>query len=82
MESINKIGVLYGGSSSEREISLQSGLGVHKAILELGFDSKLIDFSKIEDLGTLKNYDFVFIALHGFEGEGGKLQQNLSLIHI
>ena len=82
MGSINKIGVLYGGSSSEREISLQSGLGVHKAILELGLDSKLIDYRYIEDLGTLKNYDFVFIALHGFEGEGGKLQQNLDDLNI
>ena len=82
MGSINKIGVLYGGSSSEREISLQSGLGVHKAILELGLDSKLIDYRNIEDLGTLKNYDFVFIALHGFEGEGGKLQQNLDDLNI
>ena len=82
MGSINKIAVLYGGSSSEREISLQSGHGVHKAILELGFDSKLIDYRNIEHLGTLKNYDFVFIALHGFEGEGGKLQQNLDNLNI
>ena len=53
MESINKIAVLYGGSSSEREISLQSGECVHRAILELGFESDLIDFSSIENLQDL-----------------------------
>tara|TARA_B100001079_G_scaffold48377_1_gene39530 strand:+ start:822 stop:1748 length:927 start_codon:yes stop_codon:yes gene_type:complete len=82
MGSINKIAVLYGGSSSEREISLQSGLGVHKAILELGFESELIDYRNIRDLRELKNFDFVFNALHGFEGEGGKLQQNLDDLKI
>ena len=44
MEEINKIAVLFGGSSSEREISLQSGRGVHKAISDLGYQSDLIDF--------------------------------------
>ena len=82
MESINKIAVLYGGSSSEREISLQSGEGVHRAILELGFESDLIDFSSIENLQDLKKFDFIFIALHGFEGEGGKLQEDLDHFNI
>ena len=45
MQKINKIGVLYGGSSSEREISIQSGEGVHKAILDLGYNSDLIEFN-------------------------------------
>ena len=83
MESIiNKIAVLYGGSSSEREISLQSGEGVYRALLELGFESDLIDFSSIENIQDLKNFDFIFIALHGFEGEGGKLQQDLDHLNI
>ena len=83
MESIiNKIAVLYGGSSSEREISLQSGEGVHRALLELGFESDLIDFSSIENLQDLKKFDFIFIALHGFEGEGGKLQEDLDHFNI
>ena len=84
MEEIRKIGVLYGGSSSEREISLLSGEGVHNAICELGYESHLIDFKELNDLKELKDYDFIFIALHGFEGEGGKLQKDLdlSLIHI
>ncbi len=82
MGRINKIAVLYGGSSSEREISLQSGIGIHKAIIELGFDSDLIDYNHLKYLQELKNYDFVFNALHGFEGEGGKLQQDLDNLKI
>ena len=38
----------------EREISLESGNGVHKSILELGFKSTLIDFKDIQNLEELK----------------------------
>ena len=82
MREINNIAVLYGGSSSEREISLKSGNGVHKAILELGYESSLIDFRDLESLEKLINFDYIFIALHGFEGEGGKLQENLDNLNI
>tara|TARA_B100001250_G_C19798188_1_gene789755 strand:+ start:454 stop:1377 length:924 start_codon:yes stop_codon:yes gene_type:complete len=82
MEEINKIAVLYGGSSSEREISLQSGQGVHKAICDLGYQSDLIEFKNLRNLNELKIYDFIFIALHGFEGEGGKLQKDLDSLNI
>ena len=47
MVEINKIAVLCGGSSSEREISLQSGEGVHNAICDLGYESDLIDFKNL-----------------------------------
>ena len=50
MGSINKIAVLYGGSSSEREVSIQSGMGVHNAICDLGYESDLIDFKTDEDV--------------------------------
>ena len=82
MREINNIAVLYGGSSSEREISLKSGNGVHKAILELGYKSSLIDFRDLESLEKLIKFDYIFIALHGFEGEGGKLQENLDNLNI
>ena len=82
MEKINKIAVLYGGSSSEREISIQSGEGVYKAIIELGFVADLIDINDLEDLSELTVFDFIFIALHGFEGEGGKLQKDLDDLNI
>ena len=82
MEKINKIAVLCGGSSSEREISIQSGKGVYNAICDLGYESDLIDFKDLSDLHKLKIYDFIFIALHGFEGESGKLQKDLDDLNI
>ena len=48
MDKIKKIAVLYGGLSSEREISLKSGMGVHKAICDLGYESDLIDFKNLK----------------------------------
>ena len=82
MGDINKIAVLHGGCSSEREVSLQSGMGVHNAICDLGYESDLIDFKDLKNLYELKIYDFIFIALHGFEGESGKLQKDLNDLNI
>ena len=53
MESINKIAVLYGGSSGEREVSIESGKRVHDAIIELGYESKKFDINDIDDLHAL-----------------------------
>tara|TARA_B100001250_G_scaffold204822_1_gene175816 strand:- start:950 stop:1870 length:921 start_codon:yes stop_codon:yes gene_type:complete len=82
MEDIKKIAVICGGSSSEREISLQSGNGIENALIKLGYKTSLIDFQDINDLSILKNYHLVFIALHGFEGEGGNLQEGLDSLGI
>ena len=82
MEKINKIAVLYGGSSSEREISIQSGEGVYKSIIELGYIADLIDINDLEQISELRVYDFIFIALHGFEGEDGSLQKSLDDLNI
>ena len=82
MEKINKIAVLCGGSSSEREISIQSGEGVYKSIIELGYIADLIDINDLEGFKELREYDFVFIALHGFEGEDGTLQKCLDDLNI
>ena len=70
MVKINKVIVLYGGLSSEKEISIQSGEGIYKALIELGYKADLKDIKDINDFEKLKNYDLVFIALHGVEGEG------------
>lgn len=82
MENVKKVIVICGGSSSEREISLQSGQGVFKALCELGYETTLKDFNDLKDLYELKNFDFVFIALHGHEGEGGQLQRKLDDLKI
>ena len=75
MEEIKKIIVICGGSSSEREISLQSGKGVYDALKKLGYETTIVDFKTISDFNIFKTYDLIFIALHGFEGEGGNLQE-------
>ena len=82
MASIKKIIILFGGSSSEREVSIKSGEGIFQACQDLGYDAKLVDLNNISDLNTLKEFDIVFIALHGFEGESGTLQKNLDEMGI
>ncbi len=82
MFNINKIAVICGGSSSEREISLKSGEAIHGALMNLGFRSEIFDFNKLNNLENLQSFDKVFIALHGHEGEGGKLQENLESLNI
>ena len=54
MEDINKIAVICGGSSPEREVSINSGNGVKDALLQLGFKSDLIDYSDIQDFNDYK----------------------------
>ena len=82
MEEIKKIIVICGGSSSEREISLQSGKGVYDALKKLGYKTTIVDFKTISDFNIFKTYDLVFIALHGFEGEGGNLQEKFDDLSI
>ena len=72
--------VLMGGISPEREISLRSGNAVARALKEAGFNVTCIDVKdeKIEEL-DLMDIDVAFIALHGYFGEDGGVQQLLEL---
>ena len=79
---ISSVVVLYGGTSSEREISLQSGQNIYEALQSLGYKAELLDFKDLEHIDKLRDYDFVFIALHGHEGESGLLQENLDRLGI
>lgn len=78
-----KIAVLYGGTSAEREVSLNSGQAIASGLEEAGFDVVLIDtkFVPLSDLLT-KKIDRVFIALHGRGGEDGCLQGALEYMGI
>jgi D-alanine-D-alanine ligase len=78
-----KIGVIYGGTSSEREISLKSGRAVFGALKKLKFNACLIDAktSVIEKIKKTK-IDFAYIALHGPGGEDGKIQGVLDILNI
>ncbi len=82
MEKIKRICVLYGGNSSERDVSIESGRYIYESILKKGYSAELIDYKNVNDHIFFKKYDFIFIALHGFEGESGNLQNSLSKLGI
>ena len=78
-----KVGVLFGGRSAEREVSLMSGSGVLKALQSKGIDAHPFDpgLRSIAELSAEK-FDRVFIALHGRYGEDGTLQGVLEQLGI
>lgn len=78
-----KVAVLMGGASAEREVSLMSGSGVLQALQSLGVNAQAFDPSE-RDMGALKQEGFTrcFIALHGRFGEDGTVQGALELLRI
>jgi D-alanine-D-alanine ligase len=81
--NFGKVGVLLGGRSSERDVSLNSGAGVLKALQGKGVDAHPFDPRErsIAELAAEK-FDRVFIALHGRYGEDGTLQGVLEQLGI
>ncbi|MDP3730828.1 MAG: D-alanine--D-alanine ligase, partial [Candidatus Omnitrophota bacterium] len=73
-----RIGVLAGGPSNEREISLRSGRAIHDALLGEGLDTVFLNV-KNNINGIIRNscIDVAFIALHGRFGEDGTVQRML-----
>lgn len=80
---LGRVGVLYGGRSAEREVSLMSGAGVHEALQSVGVDAHLFD-TGVRSFAELEaaRFDRVFIALHGRYGEDGTIQGALELLGI
>ena len=78
-----KVGVLFGGGSSEREVSIMSGTGVLNALRTRGIDAHAFD-PAAQTLGELERekFDRVFIALHGRGGEDGAIQGVLETLRI
>ena len=76
MKKFNKVMLIYGGISSEREISIISSTEIAKSLVNLGYDLIKIDANK-----SLKNEiekhlpDVIFNALHGTWGEDGEVQK-------
>lgn len=78
-----RIGVLMGGLSAEREVSLKSGAAVHQALLDRGYEAVAIDVGR--DLAAVllaERIEAAFIALHGRYGEDGCVQGLLELMGI
>lgn len=78
------VGVLYGGLSNEREVSLRSGKNCYNALLRLGYkNTVLIDVSEnlTEDLKE-NAVEIAFLCLHGKYGEDGTVQGLLELMKL
>jgi len=78
-----RVGVLYGGTSAEREISLQTGAAVLDALRQSGVDAVGIDIGA-DAIAQLQAtpMDVAFIALHGPGGEDGRIQGVLEYMGI
>jgi len=92
-----KAGVLYGGTSPEREVSLASGEAVASALEEAGLGVARYDYGSPGQqdhgpvaarlhhaltAGALEGVDVVFIALHGGAGEDGRVQGMLEMAGV
>jgi D-alanine-D-alanine ligase len=78
-----RIGVLMGGTSSERDISMRSGLAIYQNLMELGYDAVPVDTGR-DIVNVLKNgkVKVAFMALHGGTGENGAVQGLLEVMGI
>jgi D-alanine-D-alanine ligase len=83
-----KVLVLMGGMSAEREISLKTGAAVAAGLSRAGHEVETFDLSLAPGHGVrdfvassgLETCDVVFLALHGGEGEDGRIQALLGLM--
>lgn len=78
-----KIAVLMGGRSLEREVSLRSGRRVSEALTDLGY--RVVPLDVTPDLVTAlrsEKPDAVYVALHGKDGEDGAIQELLEFLGI
>lgn len=82
-QDFGRVAVLYGGQSSEREVSLHSGRAVYDALIRQDVDAFLIDVDEGIVARLLnEKIDRVFIALHGPGGEDGRIQALLEFLRL
>ena len=83
VRAAGRVGVLMGGLSGEREISLKSGQAVTAALRSAGVDATALDWrGTLASLLEFRDYDRFFIALHGRGGEDGQVQAALDLLGV
>lgn len=83
MGNRGKVAVVMGGSSAEREISIQTGSQVLRALQSLGYDAKALDYdARFYDAMREMKPDVVFNALHGPGGEDGHVQALLEYLGV
>ena len=83
MNKRERVAVVMGGPSSEREVSIASGQVVLAAVERLGYEGRSLDFDGrfVEAIGAFAP-DVVFNALHGPGGEDGTIQGILDWLHV
>lgn len=77
------LGVLMGGTSAEREVSLRSGTAIYNTLKRLGYN--VVDIDAGPDICNelyKKKVELVFLALHGGHGENGSVQGMLEVLGI
>jgi D-alanine-D-alanine ligase len=78
-----RVAVMLGGDSSEREVSLDTGTAVLKALRSKGVDAHAWDPAEKSIIEFASaGFDRVWIALHGPGGEDGSLQGALQWLHV
>lgn len=83
VKSFGRVGVLLGGKSGEREISLMSGNGVLEALRSKGVDAHAFDTGlRCPTELAKEKFDRIFISLHGRFGEDGTIQGLLELLDL
>ncbi len=83
VKSFGRVGVLLGGKSGEREISLMSGNGVLEALRSKGVDAHAFDTGlRCPTELAKEKFDRIFISLHGRFGEDGTIQGLLELLGL
>ncbi len=85
----DRVAVLYGGDSAEREVSLHSGRAVAAALGRKGYDVRLLDVSEtllargdVSSLIGSERPDVCFLAVHGTNAEDGAVQGLLRMLHL
>jgi D-alanine-D-alanine ligase len=81
--AFGRVAVLMGGTSAEREVSLDSGRNVLEALRARGIDAHAVDgIPALLDALMAKRFDRVFNILHGGDGENGVLQGALEALGV
>lgn len=86
MDRRRRVGVLMGGVSAERDVSLRTGEGVARALEERGHQVVRVPFGPstrgVDELVRESRIDVAFLALHGRGGEDGCVQGLLELLRV
>ena len=83
MRTDKRIGVLMGGTSAEREVSLRSGAAIYRALQNMGYNVAAVDAGPdICHVLNNEKIEVAFLALHGGWGENGSIQGLLEVMGI